>query len=45
MAEGEQLPAPPEENYNWEEGVVPTEVLQLWEEVGNGIDRNQTGKS
>lgn len=30
--------------YKWEEGTPPTpEVLQLWTEVGNGLDKNQTG--
>lgn len=30
--------------YCWDEGPVPSaEVLQLWVEVGNGLDKNQTG--
>jgi hypothetical protein len=30
--------------YNWDEAVPPSpEVLQLWTEVGNGLDKNQTG--
>jgi hypothetical protein len=32
--------------YEYDESLsVPTEVVQLWIEVGNGIDKNQTGKS
>jgi hypothetical protein len=38
--------------YSWEESGVsdvnnpapPSEVLQLWTEVGNGIDKSQTGE-
>ena len=26
-----------------DEAEVPPEVLQLWTEVGNGLDKNQTG--
>ena len=30
--------------YSWEEGISPApEVIQLWTEVGNGLDKNQTG--
>jgi hypothetical protein len=30
--------------YNWDEAMTASpEVLQLWTEVGNGLDKNQTG--
>jgi hypothetical protein len=41
-AEGE----PPSEEipYSWDDSALPpTEVFQLWTEVGNGIDKSQTG--
>jgi hypothetical protein len=37
---------PPALEYEYDESLsVPAEVIQLWIEVGNGIDKNQTGKS
>lgn len=31
--------------YTWEDALPPvSEVLQLWTEVGNGLDKNQTGR-
>jgi len=31
--------------YIWEEAIPPApDVLQLWTEVGNGLDKDQTGK-
>ena len=43
MTAGEQLPSH-EKPYSWDsEPVPPRDVLQLWTEVGNGIDKSQTG--
>jgi hypothetical protein len=41
-AEGD--PPLDETPYSWDESALPpTEVFQLWTEVGNGIDKSQTG--
>jgi hypothetical protein len=41
-AEGE--PPSEETPYGWDETApAPAEVFQLWTEVGNGIDKSQTG--
>jgi hypothetical protein len=41
-AEGE--PPSDETPYVWDESApAPAEVFQLWTEVGNGIDKSQTG--
>jgi hypothetical protein len=41
-AEGE--PPSEETPYSWDDSALPpTEVFQLWTEVGNGIDKSQTG--
>lgn len=39
-------PFPPEgQPYTWDSAQVPPlESLKLWTEVGNGIDKSQTGK-
>jgi hypothetical protein len=34
----------PDASYQYDSSVVaPPEVIQLWIEVGNGLDKNQTG--
>ena len=44
MTAGEPFPQQAKP-YTWDETRPPQETLRLWTEVGNGIDKSQTGKS